>query len=156
MSKVNKTLKMGVGNIRWVFPQSGQCTGWSGKPWADGAAVKMECNATQCIYRCIQMYKVDNFMQKCAIKANFITHFFPQNTFDEKGLSEHLNEVQGSLKYINLELKLVWNVLQYGAFFVFLRGSLAHSPWINWDEVNLVSANFSPLPTKGLMWSLAL
>lgn len=74
------------------------------------------------------MYKVGNFMQKCAIKANFITCFFPRNTFDEKGLSEHLSEVQVSLKYISLELKLIWNILQYGTFFVFLRGNLAHCP----------------------------
>lgn len=64
------------------------------------------------------MYKVGKFMQKWAIRANSTIHFFAQSTPDEKGLSEHLSEMQVSLKFVSVKLRLVLDILQYGTFFL--------------------------------------
>lgn len=144
---------MGLGDSTWAFPHCRQCKGLSGRCWAEGAAVKTECSESQCMYKCIQMYKVGNFMQKWAIKAN-VNFFSPPKYTWWKGTFWVL-EWTASIE-IRLELKWGLVILQYGTFFVLFTGNLAHSSWINWDEVNLVSADPSHLPTKGLMWSLAL
>lgn len=58
-------------------------------------------------------------MQKWTIEANFIVHCFAKHILDEKELSEQLSELQVSLKYMSLELKLVLGILQYSTFFCF-------------------------------------